>query len=503
MEYMRGMAKYVSPSRLFQRSPKPSQEGIGPAVEGEQSDGRPVSAAVPAVVSVAPDPPSNGEVGAASVPTTATPDATGMSHELQLETVPTAAELSDRGTSRSRSRTKRKSIGSMPAIKTPSPVEASGKARAQGRPASEPSEPGSDQFSESDVDMAARRDKAKRDLNVARKGIAKVKQQAAESSESNAAAQRALKDYKEVKAAKDDALDTQVAELGAVREEGVRLADALIERRRLEEQEARAELEARLPPGSSAADRADLHELLLDSAVAHFEQQLDKTSRHSDQQFARLFEEFGVLRQKVDGEQEEAHPAGRMPESGAASEMEHGDESESLGEGYRMTSEVDDDPESPANYVEYLAKEAMWIRHMSFRDFEKKYNDIGTKIVRRKVFGVGGSLDGKARYGDSMVKGKLVFLGEVPEYTPWLKEILLLFHCQHHLSPHLGRRVNLLGHHRQFMNYVIAGEHQEDFDAKYAARGWAGMRMLPFDKLGKPLPLAKVNPYVKDGPERC
>ena len=156
MEYMRGMAKYVSPSRLFQRSPKPSREGIEPAVEGERSDGRPVSTAVPAVVSVAPDPPSNGEVGAARVPTTATPDATGMSHELQLETVPTAAELSDRGTSRSRSRTKRKSIGSMPAIKTPSPVEASGKARAQGRPASEPSELGSDQFSESDVDMAAR-----------------------------------------------------------------------------------------------------------------------------------------------------------------------------------------------------------------------------------------------------------------------------------------------------------------------------------------------------------
>ena len=97
-------------------------------------------------------------------------------------------------------------------------------------------------------------------------------------------------------------------------------------------------LEARLPPGSSAADRADLHELLLGSAVAHFEQQLDRTSRHSDQQFARLFKEFGVLRQKVDGEQEEAHPAGRMPESGASSEMEHGDESESLGEGYRMTS---------------------------------------------------------------------------------------------------------------------------------------------------------------------
>jgi hypothetical protein len=24
-----------------------------------------------------------------------------------------------------------------------------------------------------------------------------------------------------------------------------------------------------------------------------------------------------------------------------------------------------------------------------------------------------------------MVKGKLVFLGEVPEYTPWLKEMLL------------------------------------------------------------------------------
>ena len=51
MEYMRGMAKYVSPSRLFQRSPKPSQEGVEPAVEGEWSDGRPVSTAVPAVVS--------------------------------------------------------------------------------------------------------------------------------------------------------------------------------------------------------------------------------------------------------------------------------------------------------------------------------------------------------------------------------------------------------------------------------------------------------------------
>ena len=51
------------------------------------------------------------------------------------------------------------------------------------------------------------------------------------------------------------------------------------------------------------------------------------------------------------------------------------------------------------------------------------------------------------------------------------------------------------------MNYVIAGEHQEDFNAKYVACGWAGMQILLFDKLGKPLPLTKVNPYVKDGPE--
>ena len=139
-----------------------------------------------------------------------------MSRELRLATVPTATELSDRDKSRSRSRTKRKSIGSMLAVKTPSPVDASGKARAQGWPASEPSEPGSDLFSESDVDMAARRGKAERDLKVAQRGIAKVQQQAAESSESNAAARRALKDYKEVNAAKDDALDTQIAELGAV-----------------------------------------------------------------------------------------------------------------------------------------------------------------------------------------------------------------------------------------------------------------------------------------------
>ena len=89
-----------------------------------------------------------------------------------------------------------------------------------------------------------------------------------------------------------------------------------------------------------------------------------------------------------------------------------------------------------------------------------------------------------------------LFRGENKTFTPWKREIEILFQTVTVLSVNLGRRVPLLGHEHSFVQYVIAPEHRTDFDKAYPEL--EGIKMVLLDDTHKPIPQAYLNPFTND-----
>ena len=89
-----------------------------------------------------------------------------------------------------------------------------------------------------------------------------------------------------------------------------------------------------------------------------------------------------------------------------------------------------------------------------------------------------------------------LFRGENKTLTPWKREIEILFQTVTVLSVNLGRRVLLLGHEHSFVQYVIAPEHQTDFNKVYLEL--EGIRMVLLDDSHKLIPQAYLNPFTND-----
>ena len=89
-----------------------------------------------------------------------------------------------------------------------------------------------------------------------------------------------------------------------------------------------------------------------------------------------------------------------------------------------------------------------------------------------------------------------LFRGENKTLTPWKREIEILFQTVTVLSVNLGRWVPLLGHEHSFIQYVIAPEHQAEFNKAYPEM--EGIRMVLLDGSRKPIPQASLNPFTND-----
>ena len=109
---------------------------------------------------------------------------------------------------------------------------------------------------------------------------------------------------------------------------------------------------------------------------------------------------------------------------------------------------------------------------------------------------------GLGKHGSKMTDNKLsqkcsqFFRGENKTFTPWKREIEILFQTVTVLPVNLGRWVPLLGHEHSFVQYVIAPEHADDFDKAYPAM--KGVRMVLLDSDRKPISQAYLNPFTND-----
>ena len=123
-----------------------------------------------------------------------------------------------------------------------------------------------------------------------------------------------------------------------------------------------------------------------------------------------------------------------------------------------QTSEQKDEKDDP---YEYLRIELEVRRCKKVTDFIEWWDSEPAKTHRRQALGKHGS-----KMADSKTSQKCsqLFRGENKTFTPWKRELEILFQTVTVLSVNLGRRVSLLGHEHAFVQYVVKPEYVADFE---------------------------------------